>query len=65
MKKYLTLLLAAALVAVLAGCGKPAAPKLAFKNTDVTGLGYAREFALTDHTGHPRTLADYKGKSWC
>ncbi|MEG0884753.1 MAG: SCO family protein [Janthinobacterium sp.] len=62
MKKTLTLLLAAALVAVLAGCGKPAAPKLAFKNTDVTGLGYAREFALTDHTGHPRTLADYKGK---
>ena len=62
MKKYLTLLLATALVAVLAGCGKPAAPKLAFKNTDVTGLGYAREFALTDHTGHPRTLADYKGK---
>ncbi|MDO8051640.1 SCO family protein [Janthinobacterium sp. SUN211] len=62
MKKILTLLLAAALVAVLAGCGKPAAPKLAFKNTDVTGLGYAREFVLTDHTGHPRTLADYKGK---
>ncbi|MEG2031872.1 MAG: SCO family protein [Janthinobacterium sp.] len=62
MKKYLTLLLAAALVAVLAGCGKPAATKLAFKNTDVTGLGYAREFALTDHTGQPRTLADYKGK---
>ena len=62
MKKNLTLLLAAALVAVLAGCGKPAAPKLEFKNTDVTGLGYAREFGLTDHTGHPRTLADYKGK---
>ena len=62
MKKYLTILLAAALVAVLAGCGKPATPKLEFKNTDVTGLGYAREFALTDHEGHPRTLADYKGK---
>jgi protein SCO1/2 len=62
MKKYLTLLLAAALAVVLAGCGKPAAPKLEFKNTDVTGLGYVREFALTDHTGHPRTLADYKGK---
>jgi len=34
----------------------------AFINTDVTGLGYARDFALTDHTGKPRTLADYKGK---
>ncbi|AMP03044.1 SCO family protein [Collimonas pratensis] len=36
--------------------------KTAFNNTDVTGLGYARDFALTDHTGKPRTLADYKGK---
>ncbi len=35
----------------------------AFTNTDVTGLGYARDFALTDHTGKPRTLADYKGKA--
>jgi protein SCO1/2 len=34
-----------------------------FINTDVTGLGYARDFALTDHTGKPRTLADYKGKA--
>lgn len=34
----------------------------AFKNTDVTGLGYAKEFALTDHNGKPRTLADFKGK---
>nr|WP_240162523.1 SCO family protein [Glaciimonas sp. PAMC28666] len=33
-----------------------------FINTDVTGLGYARDFALTDHTGKPRTLADFKGK---
>nr|WP_230411545.1 SCO family protein [Collimonas humicola] len=37
--------------------------KTAFNNTDVTGLGYARDFALTDHTGKPRTLADYKGKA--
>jgi protein SCO1/2 len=34
-----------------------------FQNTDVTGLGYAREFALTDHNGKPRTLADFKGKA--
>ena len=34
-----------------------------FKNTDVTGLGYASDFALTDHTGTPRTLADFKGKA--
>jgi protein SCO1/2 len=33
-----------------------------FRNTDVTGLGYARDFALTDHNGQPRTLADFRGK---
>lgn len=34
-----------------------------FKNTDVTGLGYANDFALIDHHGKPRTLADFKGKA--
>lgn len=36
--------------------------KSSFKNTDVTGLGYARDFQLTDHNGKPRTLADFRGK---
>jgi protein SCO1/2 len=63
----------AAVVALLAlaGCerlGIPAPwsaakPAEAFLNTDVTGLDYARNFALTDHTGKPRTLADFKGKA--
>ena len=35
----------------------------AFTNTDVTGLGYAQGFTLTDHTGKTRTLADFKGKA--
>lgn len=65
---------AAALVAsslLLAGCDNrgegvqmilsPA--KSAFKNTDVTGLDYAKDFALTDHTGKHRTLADFKGRA--
>ncbi len=34
-----------------------------FKNTDVTGLGYAKDFTLTDHNGKQRTLADFKGKA--
>jgi protein SCO1/2 len=66
-------LLAGLLMALsLAACGDKSAggsqemtlspAKSAFNNTDVTGLGYARDFALTDHTGKPRTLADYKGK---
>jgi protein SCO1/2 len=34
-----------------------------FKNTDVTGLDYAKDFTLTDHNGKLRTLADFKGKA--
>jgi protein SCO1/2 len=49
-----------AAVIALTGCdSKP--PE--FMNTDVTGLGYAKDFALTDHTGKSRTLADFKGKA--
>jgi protein SCO1/2 len=73
MKKLLSVLaVTCALGLSLAACdkvggtapGKTAAatPAASFQNTDVTGLEYARDFALTDHTGKPRTLADYKGK---
>ncbi|MGV3654202.1 MAG: SCO family protein [Noviherbaspirillum sp.] len=37
--------------------------KSSFKNTDVTGLAYGREFVLTDHNGKQRSLADFKGKA--
>jgi protein SCO1 len=37
--------------------------KTVFKNTDVTGLGYAKNFSLIDHNGKVRTLADFKGKA--
>ncbi|RJF97633.1 SCO family protein [Noviherbaspirillum saxi] len=40
-----------------------AAPTSAFKNTDVTGLDYAKDFAMPDHNGTLRTLADFKGKA--
>jgi len=33
-----------------------------FNAIDVTGADYAKDFALTDHNGQPRTLADFKGK---
>ena len=44
---------------MLAACdpGKPS-----FQSVDVTGADWGRELALTDHTGQPRTLADFKGK---
>ena len=37
--------------------------KTAFKNTDITGLDWGKDFALTDHNGKSRTLADFKGKA--
>ena len=46
-------------VLLLAGCDG-GGPK--FKNTDITGADYAKGFALTDHTGKPRTLPDFRGK---
>lgn len=56
---------------LLAACDKPgesmqmilSPAQSTFKNTDVTGLDYAKDFALTDHNGKPRSLADFKGKA--
>ena len=53
-------LLLAGLGVGLAGCENEAQR---FNNTDVTGSGIAKNgFELVDHTGTPRTLADYRGK---
>jgi protein SCO1/2 len=63
MKKLLPVLVAAALAFSVTACDKlPGKQAASFQNTDVTGLDYAKGFSLTDHTGKPRTLADYKGK---
>lgn len=68
MKTLSALVMALGLSLSLAACQKPAdrtapaKPAVSFQNTDVTGLDYAKGFALVDHTGKPRTLADYKGK---
>jgi len=66
MKKLLPALVAAcALTVSIAACDKLPGKQQreAFQNTDVTGVDYAKGFALTDHTGKPRTLADFKGKA--
>lgn len=57
MKKLLCALCA---VLILGACsdGKQAS----FNAIDVTGADYAKDFALTDHNGQSRTLADFKGK---
>ena len=36
--------------------------KPAFSAIDLTGADYARDFALTDHLGQPRSLKDFAGK---
>jgi protein SCO1/2 len=65
-------LLAIAAALFLAGCGKQgsdgapmflSSAQSPFKNTDVTGLDYAKDFAMPDHNGKLRTLADFKGKA--
>jgi protein SCO1 len=37
--------------------------KTQFKNTDVTGLDYAKDFSMSDFNGKQRTLADFRGKA--
>ena len=36
--------------------------KPSFAGIDLTGADYAKDFALTDHNGQPRTLKDFAGK---
>ena len=46
----------------LSACDQAQKPKVSFNNTDVTGLEYAKGFALTDQNGQRRTLEDFRGK---
>ena len=48
-----------ALAGAVAACS-PAKPQ--FASIDVTGADYAKDFALTDHNGQPRSLKDFQGK---
>lgn len=50
-----------ALVVLLAGCGDQQS-QTRFASTDITGADYGNGLELTDHTGKPRTLADFRGK---
>jgi len=52
-------LLFLALALLLAGCDS----RPQFANADLTFADYGKDFALTDHTGKPRTLADFRGKA--
>jgi protein SCO1/2 len=52
--------LSAVLLLAAAACGVDA-PK--FKSTDITGADYGKTLELTDHTGQPRKLEDFRGKA--
>jgi protein SCO1/2 len=54
-----TLLALVVSLLLLAACGKDA-PK--FQASDITGTTFGKDFHLTDHTGKPRALADFRGK---
>jgi len=43
----------------LTACGQNAPT---FTAINITGADYAKDFALTDHNGKPRTLQDFRGK---
>lgn len=63
MHKLFQFLVYATAAAMLGACG-PDQPQTAnFYATDITGADFAHDFHLTDHNGHARTLADFKGKA--
>jgi protein SCO1 len=45
--------------AIISACSEN---KPAFSSVDVTGADYAKDFALTDHNGQPRSIKDFAGK---
>ncbi|MSP86467.1 MAG: SCO family protein [Methylotenera sp.] len=58
MRYFLTVLL----ISVLTACN-PAFEENKFVATDITGADFAQTLSLTDHTGKPRSLVDFKGKA--
>ena len=44
---------------LVSGCSEQ---KPSFASIDITGADYAKDFALTDHTGQPKSLKDFAGK---
>lgn len=53
--------LAGVLLALSLAACSPEPPR--FQGSDITGSSFGRDFALTDATGKPRTLADYRGRA--
>jgi len=49
----------ACLVLLVSGCSEPKR----FVSTDLSMVDWGKDFRLTDHTGKPRSLGDFKGKA--
>ena len=52
--------------AALSACdqlGQATGQQPSFRGIDITGADYAKDFALTDFNGRPRTLQDFKDKA--
>lgn len=54
-----SLILGTMLAGILSACSDRA---VKFKSSDITGMTFSGDFALTDHIGKPRTLGDFKGR---
>jgi len=54
-------LLALSFIFLLCGCGEPRLPS-PFQASDVSAQYAGADFHLADHTGKPRSLADFRGK---
>ncbi|HEU4709370.1 MAG TPA: SCO family protein [Methylophilaceae bacterium] len=60
MRRFSGVIACLAIIAALVGCNANKEPSL--YGTDITGASFASSLSLTDHTGKPRTLDDFKGK---
>lgn len=56
------LVVAGAVAATIAAYGVVRNSEKQFEGTDISAVQWARGFDLTDHTGHRRTLADFRGR---
>lgn len=58
MKRYLWVI---AIISFLSACNVTNSPEK-FSATDISGADFGQTLNLIDHTGKPRSLADFKGK---
>ncbi len=58
-RPVVSLLRILAIASILAGCQ---AGETSFQSTDITGAEFGKALTLTDHSGKPRSLEDFRGQ---